>query len=563
VPGPRIPPGVVNLRHLHPQVTARALGGNTCVVSASAPGSPYQGDLWINPANSNQLSQWTGSSWLPVSLNAGSLTGENFDIGSTGQFHYNSPPAFNTWSFESGLGGWTAVNASIVPSPAQSHVGGYSALLTYTSGASWSASSPQQAVQAGNQVYVSAWAYAPQSLGAVGLQLAWYNSGGTLLSTSSGTTASLAASTWTQFAYNAAPPAGAVSCQIIVQDAETSVTGYQLFIDDVYISGQLATAIAPASGSDLLGQGHPAGVAALGANGAMAILAADENNIPWVAFATGVTEEATHGRMQAQVNNAGTSTETPGLYMTSPTVTGQTGIPGVALFAASKDLSIPPGGVLGWTAGASEYLILTWNDSVITANVPLSPSAGLASPASTMTGGAVVTQVDNSFTPQSNPTSPSRICKVWAIPAGDPVTLTAYRLSVPVLSGTWEGIPLSFQIAAFGQAIASLTIGGALMSAGTAYCGDLTATLIISQTGSSGILTGSIKVNLGVASANQLPTGGANGAGGFVGVQVVEPVSGIGVTADSMTVQASFGSSNAGQSIEGFGSIFERIGGAA
>jgi hypothetical protein len=249
----------------------------------------------------------------------------------------------------------------------------------------------------------------------------------------------------------------------------------------------------------------------------------------------------------------------------------------VNLLSSTRGTGGTAAGILYYTDHTgTQTSVLTWNANgvivgqALTAlgglavdNGPLNVNAGIATAASSLAGGIIISQVDNSFTPQTNPTSPSRICKVWAIPAGDPVTLTAYRLSVPALSGTWQGIPLSFQIAAFGQSIASLTIGGALMSAGTGYCGDLTATLIISQTGSSGILTGSVKVNLGVASANQLPTGGANGAGGFVGVQVVEPVSGIGVTADSMTVQASFGSSNAGQSIEGFGSIFERIGGTA
>ena len=57
----RIPAQVVRLSHLHPQVTARALGGTTCVVAASAPGSPNPGDLWIDEADQYQLNQWSGS----------------------------------------------------------------------------------------------------------------------------------------------------------------------------------------------------------------------------------------------------------------------------------------------------------------------------------------------------------------------------------------------------------------------------------------------------------------------------------------------------------------------
>ena len=551
----RIPPGVVNLRHLHPQVTARALGGITWTVSASAPSSPNQGDLWTNSASQYQLSQWTGAQWFAVPVNAGSLTGQNFQISAAGQFHYASPPAFANWSFESGLQGWTASNAEVFPSPAWSAAGGYSALLTYTSGTSWSFTSPMQAVQHGNQVYVAATVNAPQALGAVGLQLAWYNSGGTLISTSSAATASLPASTPTQLTYNAAPPSGAVSCQIIVQDNETSVTGYQLYVDQVFIAGQLAVSTAPAVGSDKLGNGHPAGLYTAGPYGT-GITMSTGDPLEDTASNAGVTVAGSGSTLQLGAGLFGTrmsGSSAHGDFCSVIVLSSQQGSGGTAF------------GALTYTQGGTgaQTDALVWDANGVTLFAPLNVVAGITTGASPLAGGVIISQVDNSFTPQANPTSPSRICKVWTIPAGDPVELTTYRLSVPVLSGTWEGIPLSFQIAAFGQAIASLTIGGALMSAGTGYCGDLTATLIITQTGSSGILTGSVKVNLGVASANQLPTGGANGAGGFVGVQVVEPVSGIGVSADSMTVQASFGSSNSGQSIEGFGSIFERIGGTA
>jgi len=559
---PRIPAQAVSLRHLHPQVTARAIGGNTCVVSAASPGSPVKGDLWVNPANNNQLSQWSGSQWNAVSLNAGSLTGENFNISPTGQFHYTSPPAYATWSFESGLAGWAAAGATITPSDAQANVGAYSALLTYTSGSSWSASSPQQAVAPGVQVYTAAWVYGPQALGAVGLQLAWYNSGGTLLSTSSAATAALDAGVWTQLTFNAAAPASAATVVIVVRDDEASVTGYQMYIDDVYISGQLAVAIAPAAGADLLGSAHPAGVSAIGQAGRQAALWIDSNNVPLVSFASGVPEESTPGRMQVQIEGPGDPTESLSMYLVPPVVTGQTGIPNVILESASKDLSIGAGGVLAWQSGGGNYEALGWDGSAVTVGVPLNVSAGITTAASSLSGGIIISQADNAFTSQSNPTSPSRICKVWPIPEGDPVEGTAYRLWAP-FSGTWEGIALTFNIAAFGQSLAAVTVGGDLMSAGLGYSGDLTATLIISQTGSSGILAGSVRVNIGVSAGSQLPSPAGNGAGGFVGVSVAEPVSGIGASAGSMTVQASFASGSSSQSVNGYGSVFERIGGNA
>lgn len=568
MPGPRIPPGVVNLRHLHPQVTARALGGITWTVSASAPSSPNQGDLWTNSAGQYQLSQWTGAQWFAVPVNAGSLTGENFQISATGQFHYASPPAFASWSFESGLQGWAAANAEVFPSPAWSAAGGYSALLTYTSGTSWSFASPPQTVQAGNQVYVAATVNAPQALGAVGMQLAWYDSGGSLISTSSGSTSALAAGTPTQLTYNADPPTGAVSCQIIVQDAETSVTGYQLYVDDVCIAGQLAVSTAPASGSDKLGNSHPAGLFTAGPYG------------------TGITMSTGHP-LESVPSNAGvTSTGAgstmrlgAGLFGTRMTGGGAFGdFTSVIVLSSEQGSGGTAFGALTYTQGGTgtQTNALVWDASGVAVDGPLTTGAltvngalaangllnvngGVATGASSLAGGIVISQSDNLWTSQSNPTSPSRIAKVWGIPAGDPVPQTAYRLWVP-FSGVWQAIALTLQIAAFGETIGAVTVGGNLMSAGLSYSGDLTATLMITATGSAGILTGSIRLNMGVQSGSQLPSPAGNGAGGFIGMSVVESVPGIGVSADSMTVQASYASSDAGQSIEGFGSVFERIG---
>jgi hypothetical protein len=554
VPGPRIPAGVVRLQHLHPQVTARALGGITWTVSASAPSSPNKGDLWTNSASQFQLSQWTGAQWFAVPVNAGSLTGENFQIGATGQFHYASPPAFASWSFESGLQGWTAANAEVFPSPAWSAVGGYSALLTYTSGASWSFTSPMQTVQAGNQVYVSAQVNAPQALGAVGMQIAWYNSGGGLISTSSGSTAALAASTPTQLTYNAAPPSGAVSCQIIVQDAETSVTGYQLYVDDVYIAGQLAVATAPAGGSDRLGNVHPPGLFTAGPYG------------------TGITMSTGHP-LEAVPSNAGV-TDTgsgstlrlgAGLFGTRMSGGGAFGdFTSVIVLSSQQGSGGSAFGALTYTQGGTgdQTQSLAWDADGVSVNAPVSFPGGLVTGASSLTGGVIISQVDYGWTSQTNPTSYSRVCKVWDIPQGDPVWGTAYRLSA-FGSGVWQGNALDFQIAAFGQQIAGLPVGGTFMSSGASFCWDLVAMLIISETGPTGILSGSIRLNMAQSGSNQLPNTGANAAGGFVATQAVEPVSGIGTAAASMTVQAQYGSSSSSQSILGIGSVFERIAASA
>jgi hypothetical protein len=547
----RIPAQAVRLSHLHPQVTARALGGTTTTVSASAPGNPVPGDLWVDEASSYQLSQFSPGGWFPVPVNAGSLTGENFTISAAGQFFYASPPALTNWDFEAGLEGWAGTNATAVQSPAQPHSGTYSGLLTYASGTSWSAASPQVAVTAGTQVYASAWLYAPQALGAAGLQLAWYGSGGGLISTSTASTAALTAGSWTQFLFDATSPALTASVSLTVQDAETSTTGYQLYVDDAWLSGSLAVAITPAGGTDPLGNQVPAGLYTAGTYGT-GLTMSTGNALEHQPGNTGVTARGSGGTQQL------------GTGLWSPEMTGGTAfqdLSAVLLFSSEEGSSGSGGGALAYTtgAGAASYP-LAWGAGGVGVNGLLSVNQGAATAASSLAGGIIISQCDNTFTSQGNITSPSRLCKVWSIPAGDPVLGTAYRLSM-FGTGVWEGQTLSFQIAAFGQVLAQFTVGAALMSSGLSFLYDLVATMIISQVGSSGILAGGIRANIAQAANNELPGGGANGAGGFAGASSVGSVANIGSVNSSMTVQANFGGSNASQSIQSIGSVFERIGG--
>jgi hypothetical protein len=549
----RIPAQAVQLHHLGPKITARALGGIACVVSASAPGSPNPGDLWINSASQYQLNQWSGSGWFPVPVNAGSLTGTNFIISSAGQFYYDSPPALTHWDFEAGLEGWTGTNATAVQSGAQPHSGTYSALLTYVSGTSWSAASPQVPVTAGAQAYASAWVRAPQALGAVGLQIAWYNSSGTLLYATSAGTAALAASTWAQLTFNATAPAGAAFVSVAVQDNETSVTGYQLYVDDVYLAGPLAVAITPSGGTDPLGNTVPPGLYTAGVYGTGLVMSTG-NVLEAVPASAGVTAKGTGSGFEL------------GVGLVGPQMTGGTAFAdfaSVLLFSSQLGTSGTAIGALYYTSGAgAQNLVLQWGAGGVTVRGLLTVSAGAGSPSSSLAGGIIISQADYAFTQQGNVTSPTRLCKVWTIPAGDPVTGTAYRLSF-FGTGVWQGNPLAFQIAAFGQVIAPLQVGGSMMSAGTSFEYDLVATMIVSETGASGILAGSIRLNLANLGANQLPGSGANASGGFAGASSVGGVANIGSANSSMAVQVSFGASSGSQSVQSLGSVFERIGASA
>jgi len=51
-------------------VTARSLGGITTTISSTAPSSPKTGDIWIDSASGNQMNQYTGTAWTPISWTA-------------------------------------------------------------------------------------------------------------------------------------------------------------------------------------------------------------------------------------------------------------------------------------------------------------------------------------------------------------------------------------------------------------------------------------------------------------------------------------------------------------
>jgi hypothetical protein len=58
-------------------VTARSLNGITTTISATAPGSPVTGDIWIDTANGSQLQQWSGSAWVPITWTATDVISAN------------------------------------------------------------------------------------------------------------------------------------------------------------------------------------------------------------------------------------------------------------------------------------------------------------------------------------------------------------------------------------------------------------------------------------------------------------------------------------------------------
>ena len=325
-------------------------------------------------------------------------------------------------------------------------------------------------------------------------------------------------------------------------------------------TGNLIFSIASVAGTDEFGNPYKGGGAtAYGTSGATSGLSTFNSNTDAYVFAApgGATHMILPPELVGEVGNAGTATEFTGAALYSGS--NSSGFDAaVEVFTGNNDGSSSGNGAL--VADGSDQLI--WDNGGVETVGLLTVDAGMATAASALTGGVIISQTDISATSQTNNTTFSRLCKVWVIQAGDAVLGTTYRLTTWG-SGTTGATAetLSFQIAGLGTTLAKVVLGALNFSANTSFAFDLVATLMVNQTGSSGIVSGSIRLNLGVLSTSQITGTGANQAGGYVGVGDVS-VS-VPTAASSMTVQMEWGAASAGQSIQSTGSIFERIGAGA
>lgn len=540
---PALRPQSVDLSHLGPKVTARALGGLTCAVQPYAPGSPVKGDLWFDTSDSYQLKQWTGANWQEVPLNAGNLIGQNFIISPAGMFFYSQPPALTLWGFESDAEGWTGSGGILVQSPQQARTGLYSAMLTYTSGTAWSAASPQVPLTAGTQAYASAWAYSPQALGAAGLQLAWYNSGGTLISTSSDSTVSLTAGTWTKFTFNATAPAGAVSVSVVVQDNEASTTGNQLFIDDVYLAGKLVISATQAASTDLLGNSVPAGYTAYGSNTATSL-----TNTGTYAGVLMHQTASTQVTTTPQVYAADFNTNAPGEYaflgLVSGSVTGQD-YSLIDLYSESPDSSQPA--TIFLQCGTLSQVWVRKDRVILWTPVARSDTG--------LTGYAAISQTSQN---QKNvtTTSYSDLTHIWTIPPGDAFPGTVYRLRAwgSGQQSTSAATSFGFQVAGFGNSTATAVISSGVIPTGHSYSWSAIAEIVIFSNGGSGqalyTLSGQVSdATVNITSSNSVPF---TANSGYVGTNTNPAV--------TMTIQGAIGATAGSCSITGFSSTLERLG---
>lgn len=351
-------------------------------------------------------------------------------------------------------------------------------------------------------------------------------------------------------------------------------TGQILGYTGTPANGNLDASVSPVAGTDADGNDYVSGVAAYGTGDSNAYSAltvyGDTLNGSSAAHvqATGATAEETPAKLQTWAQGSGT-TEQMVTWLTGP-VNSADG-KGVGIGMLSSETALAAGhlseGYLMTVNSSGVTPVLIWNTSGIQANGLLNVNEGLATAASSLSGGAVISQVDVSATLQTNNTTYSRICNVWTIPAGDAVQGTVYRLSTFGTGSTGATVEtLQLQIAGLGTGVAAFTIGSSNFSANQEFYFDLVATLVVTETGSSGIVTGSIRLNLGAfntagTAVNQISTTGTQMAGGFAGMGAVSTA--VPTAASNMTVQMKWGGPSTGQTFESYGSVFERIGGGA
>lgn len=159
-------------------------------------------------------------------------------------------PALNmNYSFTAGTAPWTATGGTLTQSSAQTHGGlPFSGLLTPTGSAASSYIESEQITVTQGRSYVTApWLYSPTGYANVAVNINWYNSSHTLLSTTSGTVTALAAATWTQYSTTGTAPSGAVYGTIVPIETGTPAATRLLYVSAATLqdtSGQMLSSAA-------------------------------------------------------------------------------------------------------------------------------------------------------------------------------------------------------------------------------------------------------------------------------------------------------------------------------
>ena len=146
--------------------------------------------------------------------------------------------------FASGTSGWVAASSaltqvgpsgSLTPLPGGGYTG-FGGLVTAngSAGVAVTQSGAKTAATAAQVYYVSALVYNPTAAHNVSLGLTWYNSGGSVLSTSS-TAVAVTAATWTALSYSFTAPASTAFLAPVVGLSGTPANGEKLYVTAVSV----------------------------------------------------------------------------------------------------------------------------------------------------------------------------------------------------------------------------------------------------------------------------------------------------------------------------------------
>jgi len=166
----------------------------------------------------------------------------------------NSLTGQNT-GFEGGIGTWvTGLNSpTLADSSAKAHTGSDSMSVTSTTAGTMAAKHVSSgtggiAVTPGRQCYVQAWFLAGSTARTCQVAINWYNSSGTLLTTSANAGVADNTSTWTVSNTLATAPASAAFATVIIQVTGVAGSGEVHYVDDVeliLLPAALDTGIGP------------------------------------------------------------------------------------------------------------------------------------------------------------------------------------------------------------------------------------------------------------------------------------------------------------------------------
>lgn len=188
--------------------------------------------VWSEPDPLFQVAQRWGSMYY----NSMNLLYGAAEVTQTPNLALNVNPAFTT-----GVSPWTAVNATLTQSNAQTHGGfPFSGLLTPTGGNTLAYANsgtfplPQTQYGAAQWVYVTGWFFSPNGYTHFSLQANWYDSANNLVATTTNGTTNLPAATWTQVTQRFQVPATATSGAVNPQLSSTPLVTDTLYISNCY-----------------------------------------------------------------------------------------------------------------------------------------------------------------------------------------------------------------------------------------------------------------------------------------------------------------------------------------